>query len=137
MRKGYLDTRALYSGSVKGPYWFTNGVNWRAYVAYVLGILINFVGFIGQCGVKVPEAALKMYQLNFFLGIIVAGVSYWLLCKWSPIPACGDKWCSEVDPDIVQGQLASYDDDFTDKMSLENEYKKGGQTAFAAHDISL
>lgn len=63
VRKGYLDINGLYSGSSQGPYWYTAGINWRAYVAYVLGIVINFVGFLGQVGLDVPESALKMYQL--------------------------------------------------------------------------
>lgn len=63
VRKGYLESRALYSGNSKDPYWYHNGVNWRAYVAYVAGIAINFTGFLGQVGLDVSEAAQKMYHL--------------------------------------------------------------------------
>jgi len=33
VRKGYLQTRDLYSARKDGPYYFTFGVHWRAYVA--------------------------------------------------------------------------------------------------------
>lgn len=105
-------------------------------MAYVLGIVINFVGFIGQCGVTVPDAALKMYQLNFFLGIIVAGGSYYLLCKWSPIPACGEKWCSEVDPDVMQGEVVQYTYD-AEKASQSGSYKMDHISPTSVQDITL
>lgn len=46
---------------------------------------------------------------NFFLGIIVSGGLYWLLCKVSPVPACGERWCAEVDSDVVQGEVSSFE----------------------------
>jgi NCS1 family nucleobase:cation symporter-1 len=96
VRKGYLDVEELYSGSKQGVYYFTLGVNWRAYVAYILGILINVVGFAGALGARVSTAVQNMYHLNFFLGFIVSSLVYYGLCKVSPVPACGQKWPSEV-----------------------------------------
>lgn len=63
VRKGYIDTPALYSGNPKDPYYFSHGWNWRAYVAYIAGIAINFTGFLGQIGLDVSGAAQKMYHL--------------------------------------------------------------------------
>lgn len=34
---------------------------------------------------------------------------YWGLCVFSPVPACGESWCSEIDPDVVQGEVLSFD----------------------------
>jgi NCS1 family nucleobase:cation symporter-1 len=96
VRKGYLEIEELYSGSKQGVYYFTLGVNWRAYVAYIAGILINVVGFAGAMGANVPTAAQNMYHLNFYLGFIVSSFIYYGLCKLSPVPACGQKWPSEV-----------------------------------------
>ncbi|CAF3115429.1 unnamed protein product [Rotaria sp. Silwood2] len=96
VRKGYLDIEELYSGSKKGAYYFTLGVNWRAYVAYIAGILINVVGFAGAVGARVPTAAQNMYHLNFYLGFIVSSLIYYGLCKLSPVPACGQIWPSEI-----------------------------------------
>lgn len=44
IRKGYLQVLDLYSAQSDGPYWYTLGVNWRAYTAYICGIAINIVG---------------------------------------------------------------------------------------------
>lgn len=55
VRKGYLQTRNLYSADRKGPYFFHGGVSWRGYAAYLAGILPNVVGFVGAVGVDVPK----------------------------------------------------------------------------------
>lgn len=107
VRKGYLDVGALYSGAKSGPYWYLSGVNLRAYAAYIAGICINVVGFAGSVGVGVPDAAQKMYHLNFFLGLLVAGASYYALCKVWPVGACGERWCAEVDTDVLEGQVCA------------------------------
>ena len=57
VRKGYLQTRDLYSTLRSGPYHYIFGVHWRAYAAYIAGILINVVGFAGAVGNKVPKGA--------------------------------------------------------------------------------
>jgi NCS1 family nucleobase:cation symporter-1 len=104
VRKGFLQIDDLYCGSKQGSYYFTLGVNWRAYVAYIAGIAINIVGFAGAVGAHVSTAAHNMYTLNYYLGFIVSSFVYYVLCKLSPVPASGGKWPSEIaddDDDIV------------------------------------
>jgi NCS1 family nucleobase:cation symporter-1 len=48
VRRGYYDIKSLYSAQATGPYYFTFGVHWRAYAAYIAGILVNVVGFAGE-----------------------------------------------------------------------------------------
>jgi NCS1 family nucleobase:cation symporter-1 len=103
VRKGYLQTRDLYSALKSGPYYYTVGINWRAYAAYIAGILINVVGFAGAIGVEVPVGATYIYNVNFFSGFIVASGSYWVLNKIAPVPACSDRWM-EVDEDVLGRQ---------------------------------
>ncbi len=95
VRRGYMNVRQLYSGERGGPYYFTFGVNWRAYTAYIAGILINVVGFAGAVGETVPIGAVYIYRLNFFCGFIVSTAVYWGLNKISPVPETRDRW-SEV-----------------------------------------
>jgi len=64
VRREYFDTDELYSTSSQGLYYYTYGINYRAYIA---GILINIVGFAGAVGAHVQLVATKMYQLNFYL----------------------------------------------------------------------
>lgn len=62
VRKGYLETKNLYSALKTGPYYYTIGIHFRAYVAYIAGILINVVGFVGAIGTKVPLGATYIYK---------------------------------------------------------------------------
>lgn len=105
VRRGYLQVKDLYNARPSGPYYFTFGVHWRAYVAYIAGILINVVGFAGAIGRQVPIGATYIYNLNFFCGFIVAAATYWALCKVSPIPATSDRWL-EIGDEIDELRLA-------------------------------
>ena len=50
------------------------GVNWRAYVAYICGILPNIVGFVGATEThKVPIGATQVYRLNFLWDFSLLG----------------------------------------------------------------
>jgi nucleobase:cation symporter-1, NCS1 family len=48
IRKGHYAVEDLYHARKKGWYYYTFGFNWRAYAAYIAGILINVVGFAGS-----------------------------------------------------------------------------------------
>lgn len=87
VRKGYLQIRDLYNAESSGPYYGTFGIQWRGYVAYICGILINVVGFAGAVGTPVPIGATYIYRLNFFTGFIVSGSVYYLLARIFPMPA--------------------------------------------------
>ncbi|GAP82913.2 putative uracil permease [Rosellinia necatrix] len=109
VRRGYLEIRELYDPRRSSSYYFTFGVNWRAYAGYVSGILINVVGFAGAVnGGNVPIGATYIYNVNFFAGFIVSAGVYWICCKLSPIPSCSDQWL-EVGDQIEEVTLA-YDD---------------------------
>jgi NCS1 family nucleobase:cation symporter-1 len=108
VRRGYLEVKELYDARSAGPYYFTYGVHWRAYVAYVAGILVNVVGFAGAVGVEVPVGATYVYNVNFFGGFLVSAGMYWGLCRVSPVPATSDKWM-EVGDEIEDLRVA-YDD---------------------------
>lgn len=123
VRKGYILVQYLYSGRKTGPYFYNYGVHWRAYVAYVAGILINAVGFAGACGVQVPKGAQYIYNFNFFGGFGVSAVVYWGLCKASPIPACSDEWM-EVDYD-GRGIHGGYDVENLNSADVGDGDRKG------------
>ncbi|KAH7370983.1 uracil permease [Pyrenochaeta sp. MPI-SDFR-AT-0127] len=125
VRKGFLQIKDLYSGKKTGPYYFTFGFHWRGYLAYIAGILINVVGFVGAIGVEVPIGAKRIYDLNFFAGFLVASVTYWGLCKISPIPATSDVWM-EVGDEITDVSVAYHD---SDVEQYDEEAMHGGKHA--------
>lgn len=110
VRKGFFQIRDLYSGKKTGPYYYTLGFHWRGYAAYIAGVAINVVGFAGAVGRKVPIGAQRIYDLNFFTGFLVASITYWALCKISPIPATSDVWM-EVGDEITDISVAYHSDD--------------------------
>ncbi|KAF1921573.1 uracil permease [Ampelomyces quisqualis] len=123
VRKGYLQIKDLYSSKKTGPYYYTFGFHWRGYAAYIAGVLINIVGFVGAIGKTVPVGAKRIYDLNFFAGFLVASVTYWALCKISPIPACSDTWL-EVGDEITDISVAYQD---SDNERYDEEAMHGGQ----------
>ena len=62
VRKGYYQIKDLYSAQRRGPYYYGIGISWRAYTAYICGILINIVGFVGAIGRPVPLGAQYIYS---------------------------------------------------------------------------
>lgn len=70
VRKGYLEVKELYDARKSGPYFFTFGINWRAYAAYIGGILINVVGFAGAVGRDVPAGATYVVSRPIHLFIL-------------------------------------------------------------------
>lgn len=97
-------------------------------MAYIAGILINVVGFVGEIGTsKVPIGATYLYRVNFFGGFIVSSSVYWLLCKISPIPAVPDEW-TEVGEEVNDISLAEGENEGSVTSSgedMENGVKKG------------
>ncbi|PGH17589.1 hypothetical protein AJ80_04768 [Polytolypa hystricis UAMH7299] len=119
VRKGYLEVKQLYSARKHSPYYFVFGVSWHAYTAYISGILVNIVGFVGAVGHTVPIGATYVYNLNFFAGLIVSMGVYYGLTRAFPIPATSDVW-NEVDVDVTGLSLA-----YGDEMSIDEEHTTG------------
>ncbi len=133
VRKGYYQIRDLYSARKDGPYFFWYGFHWRGYTAYIAGILINIVGFVGAIGKPIPAGAAYIYNLNFFCGFIVASGVYYLLCRFFPIPATSDHWM-EVGDDVVDPTLVydagSGSDAYDEEIGTGHErYMKGGEVS--------
>lgn len=86
VRKGHLILSDLYSGKRTSAYRYNViGVNWRAYVAYILGIVPNVTGFAGATGRTVPIGATRVYDLSFFVGFLTSFLIYYVLCFFWPV----------------------------------------------------
>ncbi|PMD23628.1 hypothetical protein NA56DRAFT_656899 [Hyaloscypha hepaticicola] len=129
VRRGYLQIKDLYSAKKSSPYYFWFGFHWRGYTAYIAGILINIVGFVGAIGMPVPAGADYIYRLNFFCGFLVAGTTYWLLCKFFPVPATSDVWM-EVGDQIEDPSMA-----YNETSSEYDEEIAGGKGVFKDGEV--
>lgn len=126
VRKGYFQIRDLYNGESDGPYWGVCGIQWRGYVAYICGIIINVVGFAGAVGTDVPMGATYVYRLNFFTGFIVSAGVYYLLAKIFPMSAMSPtgRWL-EVGDEIRNPSLAMGSEADADEAGTRVGYASG------------
>ena len=83
IRKQQLNTNELYQHS--GQYNFSNGFNWRAITALLLGIIPNIPGFLVTIKVisqdAVPQWVSHLYNYAWFVGFFVSGISYILMMQ--------------------------------------------------------
>ncbi|KAL2177813.1 permease for cytosine/purines, uracil, thiamine, allantoin-domain-containing protein [Thermothelomyces heterothallicus CBS 202.75] len=128
VRRGFLEVKELYDARRTGPYFYTAGIHWRAYAAYIAGILINVVGFAGAVGTSVPIGATYLYNLNFFCGFGVSAAVYWLLCRVWPVPATSDRWM-EVGDEIGDLRVAYHDRRSSSLVGVEEEEVESGSAA--------
>ncbi|GBE85708.1 permease for cytosine/purines, uracil, thiamine, allantoin-domain-containing protein [Sparassis latifolia] len=98
VRRGNIDIKAAYTSARGAPYMYWHGVNLNAAFAYLCGMTIPFVGFVGTFGVKVPYGAKRCDDLGWYISFVVAGVVYVVLCRLCPL--------KNVDPDMPWEQRA-------------------------------
>lgn len=68
-------------------YWYTYGVNWRAFVAWFVALGPLFPGMLNSMGVEVTnESILDMYSWNYVLVVTFSAFVYWTLTTMFPIP---------------------------------------------------
>ena len=124
VRRGYLQIKDLYSAKKNSPYFYTSGFSLRGYTAYIAGILINIVGFVGAIGKPVPAGANYIYRLNFFCGFIIAAATYFALSKFFPVPATSDVWMEVGDQ--VEDPSMAYSNDTGSEYDEERAAGKRG-----------
>lgn len=120
VRKGYLNIKALYSARTTDAYYYSFGFSWRAYAAYLSGIMVNIVGFAGAVGKDVPVGAQYIYNVNYFSGVLVSGIVYFVLTWIWPVAETSETW-NEVDIDGVDGLYVDYGRDPEDIEGIGSE----------------
>jgi nucleobase:cation symporter-1, NCS1 family len=86
IRKGNIELEDLYTRSRLGRYWFFNGFNVRAFIAFVIGFILPLPGFAGTFGHNVGDAADHMFALGWVLSFLMGGLTYWVACMIFKIP---------------------------------------------------
>lgn len=119
VRKGKLIVDDLYSSNSGSTYMFRFGVSWRAYAAYICGILINIVGFAGSVGASVPIGATRIFDLNYFCGFIIAGLVYYALCYFKPIEGCGEVFSEAAAEEYFNDRERDEEQEIDEKLEFE------------------
>ena len=81
-----MEIRDIYSLAKSGRYWYTAGVNYRAFVAFVAGCLLPLSGFVASFGYTIGSAATKMYDLEWVSSFLMGGLCYLLVCRVCKVP---------------------------------------------------
>lgn len=83
IRKQQLKVDELYS--FKGCYQYSGGINYKAVLALLIGIIPNIPGFLVTINVLradiVPAGISNLYNYAWFVGFLVSGLVYWTLMK--------------------------------------------------------
>jgi nucleobase:cation symporter-1, NCS1 family len=79
IRRTELNHDALFTE--KGEYGYSNGWNWRAVLALVVGVLPNLPGFLKAAGFIAGSAPIfdVLYTYAWFVGLAISAVVYYLL----------------------------------------------------------
>ncbi|WVQ83650.1 hypothetical protein IAT38_005792 [Cryptococcus sp. DSM 104549] len=98
VRRGHMRINDLYSADQNGWYYYTWGINWRGYVAYLVGFACNAPGFIHNLNpsINVSVGAQRVYYLSWITGTGISALVYYLCCLVSPPPGM-NKHFQEVD----------------------------------------
>lgn len=85
INRGRMDLAWLYTADRSGKFWYTYGINWRAVVAYLVGIGINFAGFLNNMGkLDVSIGVQRSFYFAFITSGTGAGLTYYLLARFFP-----------------------------------------------------
>jgi NCS1 family nucleobase:cation symporter-1 len=82
----------LYKPNPSSIYWFTNGFNFRSFVAWFLGFIFLLPGFVHNVNtnIAVPEAFKNLYYLSFPLGFVISATIFYGLNTFFPPEGLGE-----------------------------------------------
>ncbi|KAK2606710.1 hypothetical protein N8I77_005441 [Diaporthe amygdali] len=133
VRRGNLNIPHLYIGNADSQYWYTKGWNIRMIVAWNLGIVLPFPGFIDSfCTTLIGDGARHMWNLGYLLSIAVSGVVYYALFLVFPDPHIDKLLAFEqqalqydgfIDGEAVQSQAGRDNVSKVEKGTLDPEVK--------------
>ncbi|KAI0085217.1 permease for cytosine/purines, uracil, thiamine, allantoin-domain-containing protein [Irpex rosettiformis] len=108
LRSRQLKLSHLYLPNPNSDYWFWHGLNWRAPIAWVLGVWPNMPGFAASVtpkAVHVSTQWIHVYYLSWPLGFSISAFVWMVLNTLWPPPGVG-----EIDEEVFAGpsQAISY-----------------------------
>ncbi|KAF5364301.1 hypothetical protein D9756_001139 [Leucocoprinus leucothites] len=101
LRRRKIKLSHLFLPTSKSNYWFSHGINWKAPVAWVLGVFPSMPGFsaaVTPTKVSVSDRWTHVYYMSWFLGFFISGTVWMFLNVTWPPPGL-----EEVDDDDVFG----------------------------------
>jgi nucleobase:cation symporter-1, NCS1 family len=86
IRKGNVHVPSLYRPDNTSPYYYTKGVNLRAFAAWVAGVVLVISGISGAINPSsISQTAVNIYNCGFVLSFTCAAVVYYVACRIWPV----------------------------------------------------
>ncbi|VVT56720.1 uncharacterized protein SAPINGB_P005232 [Magnusiomyces paraingens] len=79
--------------SGRSIYWYSHGINWRAYFAWVIGFLPGISGAASlntNLTSKLPRQIVRLFSVSFIIGYFVAFFAHWGISKVFPPSGIGE-----------------------------------------------
>lgn len=91
VRKRIFKLTNLYTNNSSSIYYYWRGVNWRAPIAWIMGIWLTLPGFARQVhgGPKLAGWS-ELYYMSWPLGAVVSLLTYYVLHRVAPMPGIGE-----------------------------------------------
>lgn len=92
IRRRKVKLTDLYNPSSESIYFFWNGINWRTFVAWIVGFTPQLPGFINAVNpsIIVPVGCMRLYYLAFPVGFLISFVLHVLLNRIFPPRGLGE-----------------------------------------------
>ncbi|RDW73035.1 putative permease-2 [Coleophoma cylindrospora] len=76
VRKCIWKVPDLFHGGPGYIYWFTHGINLRAWFAYIVGVIPSLPGLVLNIMGRTTGAAVKIYQITYILGFVLGAILF-------------------------------------------------------------
>ena len=77
----------LFHGKEDNIYWFTAGLNWRAFAAWTVVIWPSFPGFVAAVTAQnFGVGWTRVFQVTWIVGFCGGGFVYYVICFFAPPP---------------------------------------------------
>ncbi|KAK5173986.1 uncharacterized protein LTR77_001065 [Saxophila tyrrhenica] len=77
----------FYRGKGQSIYWYTSGLNWRAFLAWTLAVWPSFPGFIAATGaITVNVGWERCFSITWLIGFCGGAFVYYVVCLIAPPP---------------------------------------------------
>lgn len=125
--KGYFHIEDLYTMKKTGAYYYTYGWNIRAYIAYIIGIIPNFYGFLNNMGVHAPIGVTHFYYFAYPVGVTLSAGVFWAMNYFYPPQICSKEWSEPAnyirpeDLNVIEGRPDESEVGSTDGVIVEEK----------------
>ncbi|KAF7776511.1 hypothetical protein Agabi119p4_4904 [Agaricus bisporus var. burnettii] len=118
LRRQRIKLSHLFIPNSMSDYWFWRGINWRAPIAWLLGVFPNLPGFAASISakpLKVNMTWMHVFYMSWFLGFLISGMAWIILNLLWPPPGQ-----QEVDEEDIF-------DIYSDKEEEKREFPENAQ----------